>query len=114
MQGIWSWYRRHGFTIAVMAFCLLMLIQTATPSPLATARARALRMVTFYSFLGLALASTAVGARDYALWHRTRGRVRTGLCPQCGYDLRASEVQCPECGGEIISRRSIRTEYPHP
>jgi hypothetical protein len=52
-----------------------------------------------YWFLALVpLVFTLLGARRIQQARRIRWRVEHGLCPRCGYDLRATPERCPECG----------------
>ena len=39
---------------------------------------------------------------------RRAARAEAGLCPACGYDLRATPGQCPECGAVPVPAKEAR------
>jgi hypothetical protein len=56
--------------------------------------------------LGAATAAFPLGCTALRLRSRRRRRRTPGLCPTCGYDLRATPHRCPECGTATVT--------PHP
>jgi hypothetical protein len=52
----------------------------------------------------LLLAATTLWLARLTARARREERSKAGLCPACGYDLRATPGRCPECGTEIRAR----------
>jgi hypothetical protein len=56
------------------------------------------RGIAFPAWLPVAVFALLPGPRIVSYVRRRRRAARRGLCPTCGYDLRASPERCPECG----------------
>lgn len=59
-------------------------------------------LVAATALLPLAWSTSRIRSR-----RRRRRQLKAGLCPTCGYDLRATPNRCPECGVAIAAS-------PHP
>jgi hypothetical protein len=58
-----------------------------------------------YRFFVLVTAIVPAAWAGRRLWRRLRSHTFSarGLCPDCGYDLRATPGRCPECGTELAA-----------
>jgi hypothetical protein len=79
----------------------LLMYQSAD---LADASGATVHSVLFFS-IGLPLVLPAVLPALWLVRHRRRRRRgKAGLCPACGYDLRATPERCSECGRPVPAK----------
>lgn len=68
--------------------------------------------IWFVFAIGFALVLMALPWLAANRWLRRQKFAERGQCPECGYDLRASESRCPECGTPF-RRQSAEDEERH-
>lgn len=98
--------RKHGPNLIgrslaiIVTFAIFLIIVRVSGLPL-------LVIVAALPVLVTVLAVAVISFVLYVSWRRRRSalmRELKGLCIRCGYDLRASSNQCPECGMPILRR----------
>jgi hypothetical protein len=74
------------------------------PAPRIVGRQRELQLPYYFLFLLSAMPPLFWLRSWYLHGYRHRRRVARGLCGHCGYDLRATPDQCPECGAMAAAK----------
>ena len=95
--------RHPGILIGVYAFvavCVLVGAPTVTVADILFGTTTA--ECVFIGVLLVALWLGHVAWRGASKLRLERDRRSSGLCPGCGYDVRANPTRCPECGRLIL------------
>jgi hypothetical protein len=94
--------RREETDAATAMYCMTRMrwLPVVPPAPWSfSCRCRTIAAVAAMPWLAITVSMTG-------LRRRLVRRRNHGLCPACGYDLRASKDRCPECGMPITSKQS--------
>jgi hypothetical protein len=87
----------NGLALASLLLCVVVLLAWA-----ATRKAHLYKgEINLHYYKGVPLtAILPLTWFGHWVWRsgRRQDRLMFGLCPECGYDLRASKGRCPECG----------------
>jgi hypothetical protein len=66
----------------------------------------ALMLVNAASILVSGVGIARIGLRAFGKWLLADPMRKPGVCVRCGYDIRASPIQCPECGMVVENYRT--------
>jgi hypothetical protein len=103
-RTVWIWIANNFINMTLFASMGGVVALTCAPA-LSNGHAGSDFQILGWACFGIGIVSLVLGifAQLYLQrWEKQLGmRQASGLCPNCGYDLRASKDRCPECGREI-------------
>ena len=103
-RGFWICLVNNFVSLATASS--MMGVLALVLSPALTSHGRRVHRPLFgWACFAVAIAFVVAGTLAHIRLRRIEYRETTGLCPACGYDLRASKDRCPECGLAIMSQK---------